>query len=127
MPTTRLADPVSGYTRSGSGLTQETEPGLLDELCLTRQRIAAEEDRGTEDPLKGSDRSTVLLAAGMHAEVLEHFRGSAKPAPQCLNKTIPQAELRRSVPLFTMTCTLPAADISLLRVQPAGSIVPQPR
>src|SRR3954463_234312 len=52
----------------------EIEARLLEDGSRVELVFGAEEDRSSEDPLKGCDKPPVLGSALAHAEHVEHFR-----------------------------------------------------
>ena len=64
-----------------SGLTHEVESCLMDDWGNRLMRVSPEEDRGSEDSLKGANQPTVLRASLLQPEGVEHFRGAGEGDP----------------------------------------------
>jgi hypothetical protein len=59
-------------------LAHEIEPTALHQAGPDRQRVGAEEDRGSEHALEGGHPAPVFLTSGAHAEAFKHFSCSAE-------------------------------------------------
>lgn len=62
----------------GSGLTHKVKSCLVRDRRLRCLRVRSEEDRCTEDPLKGGDQPPILRSSLLHPEHIQHFSRTAE-------------------------------------------------
>jgi hypothetical protein len=60
------------------GFAHKVKTRTMHQFRRSRETVRAEVDRRSEDALEGSDQSSVLLAARMHAKAFEHLSRSSE-------------------------------------------------
>jgi hypothetical protein len=64
-----------------SSFSHKVEAGLMNDRRYRSMRIGSKKDRGSEDSLKCANQSTVLGAALLHSESVEHLRCAGERDP----------------------------------------------